>query len=65
MTAALARLSDQECRDILAYYSDGSPAGAEARESCGALRVRMARTRAKFGLEYLLAFRHIELPSPT
>ena len=62
MAAALARLSDQERRDILAYYSDGSPVGAEARESRGALRVRMARTRAKLRLEYLLAFRHIELP---
>ncbi len=65
MTAALARLSDQERRDILAYYSDGSPAGTEAGESRGALRVRMARTRAKLRLEYLLAFRHLELPSPT
>lgn len=65
MTAALARLSDQERRDILAYYSDASsPAGAQARESRGALRVRMARTRAKLRLEYLLAFRHVELPSP-
>jgi RNA polymerase sigma factor (sigma-70 family) len=27
MAAALARLSDQERRDILAYYSDGSPVG--------------------------------------
>jgi RNA polymerase sigma factor (sigma-70 family) len=64
MTAALARLSDQERRDILAYYSDGSPAGVQATESRGALRVRMARTRAKLRLEYLLAFRHVELPSP-
>jgi RNA polymerase sigma factor (sigma-70 family) len=64
MTAALARRSDQERRDILAYYSDGFPAGAQARESRGALRVRMARTRAKLRLEYLLAFRHLELPSP-
>ena len=64
MTAALARLSDQERRDILAYYSDGSRRGREARESRGALRVRMARTRAKLRLEYLLAFRHVELPSP-
>jgi RNA polymerase sigma factor (sigma-70 family) len=64
MAAALARLSDQERRDILAYYSDGAPVGAQARESRGALRVRMARTRAKLRLEYLLAFRHVELPSP-
>jgi RNA polymerase sigma factor (sigma-70 family) len=64
MTAALARLSDQERHDILAYYSDGSPLGARAGQSPGALRVRMARTRAKLRLEYLLAFRHVELPTP-
>jgi len=64
MTAALARLSDQERRDLLAYYTDGSIAGTEARQSRGALRVRMARTRAKLRLEYLLAFRHAELASP-
>ena len=64
MTAALARLPDQERHDILAYYSDGSPLEAQARPSRGALRVRMARTRAKLRLEYLLAFRHVELPTP-
>ena len=64
MTAALARLSDAERRDILAYYSEGSPLGTQAGESRGALRVRMARTRAKLRLEYLLAFRHVELPTP-
>jgi RNA polymerase sigma factor (sigma-70 family) len=65
MQAALARLSDHERRDILAYYSDGTSDAAEVRESRGALRVRMARTRAKLRLEYLLAFRRIELPYPT
>jgi RNA polymerase sigma factor (sigma-70 family) len=63
MTAALARLSDQERRDVLSYYSD-APSQAETAQSRGALRVRMARTRAKLRLEYLLAFRHLELPSP-
>lgn len=63
MSAALARLSDQERRDVLAYYSDAPPE-AETAQSRGALRVRMARTRAKLRLEYLLAFRHLELPSP-
>jgi RNA polymerase sigma factor (sigma-70 family) len=63
MSAALARLSDQERRDVLAYYSD-APAQAETAQSRGALRVRMARTRAKLRLEYLLAFRHLELPTP-
>jgi serine/threonine-protein kinase RsbT len=62
MSAALARLSDQERRDVLAYYSD-APAQAESAQSRGALRVRMARTRAKLRLEYLLAFRHLELPT--
>ncbi len=65
MTAALARLSPQERSDILAYHGDASPSpGSAAAESPGALRVRMSRTRAKLRLEYLLAFRHIELPSP-
>ncbi|MBV9205704.1 MAG: sigma-70 family RNA polymerase sigma factor [Actinobacteria bacterium] len=62
MMVALARLSDQERSDILAYYSDGS-SGTQAPPSRGALRVRMARTRAKLRLEYLLAFRRLELPS--
>ncbi len=74
MTAALARLSPQERRDVLAYYGDHSSPGAPVRsasapgagagEGRGALRVRMSRTRAKLRLEYLLAFRHIELPTP-
>lgn len=79
MTAALARLSPQERRDVLAYYGDYSSPGATARPASvpgasapgagagkgrGALRVRMSRTRAKLRLEYLLAFRHIELPTP-
>lgn len=79
MTAALDRLSPQERRDILAYYSDHSgpggsthhppdldpsDPGAGTTTARGALRVRMSRTRAKLRLEYLLAFRHIELPTP-
>jgi RNA polymerase sigma factor (sigma-70 family) len=64
MTTALAQLSAQERRDIVAYYDDVPSAGRDTPESRGALRVRMARTRAKLRLEYLLAFRHIELPTP-
>jgi RNA polymerase sigma factor (sigma-70 family) len=63
MAAALARLSDQERRDVIAYYSD-APSPTASVQSPGALRVRMARTRAKLRLEYLLAFRHLELPTP-
>jgi RNA polymerase sigma factor (sigma-70 family) len=63
MMTALAQLPDNERRDVLAYYSGGLP-GENTRESPGALRVRMARSRAKLRLEYLLAFRHAELPTP-
>lgn len=64
MLTALAQLSPGERSDILAYYNDGSPPEGGTVESRGALRVRMARTRAKLRLEYLLAFRRVELPSP-
>ncbi len=63
---------------MLTYYGHAVPAltgagdlaaggpGADVGpgRSRGALRVQMARTRAKLRLEYLLAFRHIELPTP-
>jgi RNA polymerase sigma factor (sigma-70 family) len=64
MTTALGQLSAQERRDILAYYDADLAADGNAPESRGALRVRMSRTRAKLRLEYLLAFRHVELPTP-
>lgn len=63
MDTALSRLSAEERADILAYY-DASPApDGGTREASGALRVRIARIRAKLRLEYLLAFRHVDLPS--
>jgi len=64
MTAALSRLSAQERNDVLAYYSDVPAVAGKEPQSRGALRVRMSRTRAKLRLEYLLAFRHVELPTP-
>ena len=64
MMSALAQLSEQERRDLLAYYDVDRAAEPKAAESPGALRVRIARTRAKLRLEYLLAFRHVELPTP-
>ena len=64
MTIALARLSPQERGDILSYYSDEPRAlTADSGGTPGAVRVRMARTRAKLRLEYLLAFRGTELPT--
>ncbi len=63
METALNQLSAEERADILAYYDAVPAANREAVEASGALRVRMARIRAKLRLEYLLAFRHAELPS--
>jgi serine/threonine-protein kinase RsbT len=64
MKVALSRLSRSERKEILAYYNGGSAPAGDAAQSRGALRVRMSRTRAKLRLEYLLAFRHLELPTP-
>jgi RNA polymerase sigma factor (sigma-70 family) len=64
MTVALAQLSPSERDDILGYYNGGPALDGNAKETRGALRVRMSRTRAKLRLEYLLAFRHLELPTP-
>ena len=63
METALNQLSAEERADILAYYDAVPVPDRGAREASGALRVRMARIRAKLRLEYLLAFRHAELPS--
>ena len=63
METAVARLSPQERADILSYYGPRSGTG-ETPEATGALRVRMSRIRAKLRLEYVLAFRRIELPTP-
>jgi RNA polymerase sigma factor (sigma-70 family) len=63
METALNQLSAEERADILAYYDAVPPPDGEAREATGALRVRIARIRAKLRLEYVLAFRHAKLPS--
>lgn len=62
MMTALAQLSPRERADILAYYNADPPPGGTP-QSRGALRVRMARVRAKLRLEYLIAFRRVDLPS--
>jgi RNA polymerase sigma factor (sigma-70 family) len=65
METAVSRLSPEERADILSYYGPGpGPGASETQEATGALRVRIARIRAKLRLEYLLAFRRIELPAP-
>jgi RNA polymerase sigma factor (sigma-70 family) len=64
MIAALDRLSPQERADVLAYQDHGTRQAYIRQESPAALRVRMARTRSKLRLEYLLALRRVTLPSP-
>jgi RNA polymerase sigma factor (sigma-70 family) len=64
MTFALGQLSVQERHDVLAYYDVDPAADESSPQSRGALRVRMSRTRAKLRLEYLLAFRNVDLPTP-
>jgi DNA-directed RNA polymerase specialized sigma24 family protein len=65
METAVSRLSPEERADILSYYGPGpGPGSGETQEATGALRVRIARIRAKLRLEYLLAFRRIDLPAP-
>jgi RNA polymerase sigma factor (sigma-70 family) len=63
METALSQLSADERAGILSYYDAVPRPDHEIREASGALRVRMARVRAKLRLEYLLAFRHVDLPS--
>ena len=64
MTSALGQLSAHGRRDLLAYYDVDPAADGNAPESRGTLRVRISRTRVKLRLEYLLALRHVELPTP-
>jgi RNA polymerase sigma factor (sigma-70 family) len=59
MSAALAQLSADERDALLAYQS--RPTGQQM--ASGAARVRMARIRAKLRVEFIVAFRHVELPS--
>lgn len=65
MATALHQLSAAERTALLAYQDVGTKAlGSGPEISAGAMRVRMARTRVKLRLEYLLAFRHVSLPTP-
>jgi RNA polymerase sigma factor (sigma-70 family) len=65
MQTALSQLTGRERADLLAYQELGTRAARTTTgESSGAMRVRMARTRAKLRLEYLLAFRRVALPTP-
>jgi RNA polymerase sigma factor (sigma-70 family) len=65
--AALAGLPDHEREAVVAHEVEGVDTAslAEARQSTpGAVGVQLARTRARLRLDYLLALRRVELPTP-
>jgi RNA polymerase sigma factor (sigma-70 family) len=64
MITALDRLPADERRALIAYHEPGPTANEPRTASPGALRIKMLRTRAKARLEYTLAFRHVQLPTP-
>ena len=66
MAAAMARLPEPERLWLVAHEVDEKPVAAltPAGGSEGTTRVRLARSRAKLRVEYLLALRRVELPTP-
>jgi RNA polymerase sigma factor (sigma-70 family) len=65
--AALAELPDHEREAVVAHEVEGVDTAtlAEARRSTpGAVGVQLARTRARLRLDYVLALRRVELPTP-
>ncbi len=65
MTAALARLPEAERGPLLAHEVDGTPVTdlVDDAVSVGTMRARLARSRAKLRVEYVLSLRNIELPT--
>ena len=66
MAAALDRL-DADARELLLRHEaegiDLATLAEEAHVSTGAIAMRLARARAELRLEFLLSFRHVELPT--
>jgi RNA polymerase sigma factor (sigma-70 family) len=66
MTHALGRLPAADRRLLVAHEAEGTELEALAKAAGtnrNAVAVRLARARAVLRLEYLLAFRHVELPT--
>lgn len=62
---ALASLSDAERRALLAHELEGvktATLAEETRSTPGAVAAGLSRTRAKLRVDYLLAYRRVELP---
>ncbi|HSH59637.1 MAG TPA: sigma-70 family RNA polymerase sigma factor, partial [Acidimicrobiales bacterium] len=66
LRVALASLSEAERRAVLAHEVEGvntATIAAEDRSTPGAVAARLARTRAKLRVDYLVAYRRARLPS--
>lgn len=67
LVAALERLSGPERESLVAHDVEGVGTEALAQRfgtTPGALAVRLTRARARLRVEYLLALRRVELPTP-
>jgi serine/threonine-protein kinase RsbT len=67
MAAALGALGADERDLLLRHEAEGvdlATLAEEAGVSTGAVAMRLARARAELRLEFVLAFRHVELPTP-
>ncbi len=67
LAAALARLPAQERESLVAHDVEGVDTAALAERlgtTPGAVATRLSRARARLRVEYLLALRRVELPSP-
>jgi RNA polymerase sigma factor (sigma-70 family) len=65
--AALAGLPDHEREAVVAHEVEGvdtATMAAARRSTPGAVGVQLARTRARLRLDYVLALRRVELPTP-
>lgn len=66
VSSALSSLADRDRHELLAHVIDEQPVAALAAESggtVGGVAARLARTRARMRVEYLLAARGYTLPS--
>jgi hypothetical protein len=66
MITALAQLPEAERNHLMAYEVDEVPAAGLAAPGSPAssARVKLARSRAKLRVEYVIALRKVELPTP-
>jgi RNA polymerase sigma factor (sigma-70 family) len=66
INVALRSLPDEERHDLVAHVVEGEPTSALAARSsatAGGIAARLARTRARMRVEYLVAARGLTLPS--